>query len=262
MKLVPDQAEVRTQQAEWAKKLNQLEEHADDNRFDQAQEVVRLRDQGKSQQEIADNWKKRNGESYKQPFVSLVEKIGRNIKKLISRGLTWTEAMEWASGRGSLDPLMSSAKGEWNTPPEIVERVEQVLGTIDLDPCSNDGKPNVPAIKVYRKKDDGLSRSWTGRVYMNPPYGRGIDEWVQKLDAEFIAGNVTEAIALVPARTDTDWFEEFRDYGICLLHGRLKFGDAENSAPFPSALVYLGDNLAGFAKVFEDLGDTFRRYIP
>ena len=46
---------------------------------------------------------------------------------------------------------------------------------------------------------------------------------------------------LIPARTDTRWFHEFiykkKNVEIRFLKGRLKFGDANNSAPFPSMIV-------------------------
>ena len=94
-----------------------------------------------------------------------------------------------------------------------IEAVVACLGTIDLDPCSNaEGKPNVPARKHYTAADDGLSKQWRGRVYMNPPYGDEIDAWVAKLCEEHQAGRVPEAIALVPARTDTEWFARLRDF--------------------------------------------------
>jgi site-specific DNA-methyltransferase (adenine-specific) len=45
-------------------------------------------------------------------------------------------------------------------------------------------------------------------------------------------------VCLTPARTDTKWWHEYAMKGdIYLIKGRLKFGDAKNSAPFPSAVV-------------------------
>jgi site-specific DNA-methyltransferase (adenine-specific) len=45
-------------------------------------------------------------------------------------------------------------------------------------------------------------------------------------------------VCLVPARTDTQWWHEYAMKSeIRFIKGRLKFGDAENSAPFPSAIV-------------------------
>jgi DNA N-6-adenine-methyltransferase Dam len=146
----------------------------------------------------------------------------------------------------------SSASPEWYTPPEIVERVLLVLGTPDVDPCS-DGK-TIPARTHFTQSDDGLSRDWSGTVYMNPPYGRGIDDWIEKLRCEYVAGRVVAAIALVPARVDTEWFRKFQDFPVCFISGRLKFSGHDNSAPFPSAAVYLGIDRDRFYAAFSTIG--------
>jgi hypothetical protein len=158
----------------------------------------------------------------------------------------------------SLDVLFSSATPEWNTPSHIIDHVLKVLGSIDLDPCSNSANdPNIPARRHYTKHDNGLTRVWTGRVYMNPPYGREIESWVRKLHSAYQAGTVREAITLLPARTDTQWFRILRPYPKCFVTGRLKFGEARNSAPFPSVVIYLGNRLRQFTAAFSSLGDIY-----
>jgi hypothetical protein len=151
----------------------------------------------------------------------------------------------------------SSASDQWNTPAHVVEKVSEMLGGIDLDPCSNEGAPNVPAESHFTVADNGLSKTWSGKVYMNPPYGDAIPQWTLKLHQEYAAGNVTEAIALLPARTDTAWFYILRGYPRCFIRGRLKFGESDTGAPFPSVAVYLGNNLLGFAETFKALGDVY-----
>jgi hypothetical protein len=152
----------------------------------------------------------------------------------------------------------SSASPEWCTPTHIVERVTATLGEIDLDPCWHPASP-VQAETTYTVEDDGLLQDWKGRCYVNPPYGREIGEWIEKLVADHEAGAVSEAIALVPARVDTEWFRLLDPYPRCFIYGRLTFGDAENSAPFPSAAVYLGPNLRRFIQEFGSLGSIFTR---
>lgn len=154
----------------------------------------------------------------------------------------------------------SSETPEWNTPQHIVELVEETLDKIDLDPCSSGGEePSVPAEKHYTEEDDGLSHPWAGTVYMNPPYGREIGSWVEQLCNEYESGNVKEAIALTPARTDTQWFRRFKNYPRCFIWGRLQFNDEGASAPFPSMAVYLGRNKSKFAKVFGNIGDIYEK---
>jgi phage N-6-adenine-methyltransferase len=152
----------------------------------------------------------------------------------------------------------SSDSPEWYTPVEIIEATRGVMGRIDLDPCSNStSEPNVPAELHYTIEQDGLSQPWSGRVYLNPPYGREIGKWVERLKSEYEARTVTEAIALLPARTDTAWFRSLREYGRCFLHGRLRFSDYDTGAPFPSVVFFFGSDRSRFAKVFDELGDVF-----
>ena len=154
----------------------------------------------------------------------------------------------------------SSNSDAHNTPGRILDLVATAMGEIDLDPCSNNKEsPNVPAKYHYTKSDDGLSKKWFGRVYMNPPYGDEIPKWVSKLVDAFVSNEVKEAIALLPARTDTAWFSQICNYTICFVRGRLKFGEANNSAPFPSAVIYLGSRSKRFVKIFSEIGPVFQR---
>ena len=68
-----------------------------------------------------------------------------------------------------------------------------------------------------------------------------------------------EAVALVPARVDTEWFRRLDAFPRCFLHGRLTFANAENPAPFPSAAVYIGKDVAKFAATFGRLGSIWVR---
>jgi hypothetical protein len=159
----------------------------------------------------------------------------------------------------SLKPLMSSTTGEHYTPPYVVALVQEVLGEISLDPCSDVGR-RVPAKRHFTECEDGLRQDWNGSVFLNPPYGRTIESWTGKLLREFDLGHVTEAIALVPARTDTAWFQAFvvREVPVCLVRGRLRFSEVKNSAPFPSALLYLGQRRESFIHRFSVLGPIVR----
>ena len=80
-------------------------------------------------------------------------------------------------------------------------------------------------------------------MFCNPPYGRQIGKWVEKAYMESQKPDTT-VVMLIPARTDTKWFHKFI-YGkaeIKFVKGRLKFGGADNNAPFPSmVVVFKGD---------------------
>ena len=76
------------------------------------------------------------------------------------------------------------------------------------------------------------------RVFCNPPYGRDIAKWVEKSFREGHKDN-TLVVLLIPARTDTKYFHDYilHRAEIRFVSGRLKFGDGNNSAPFPSMVV-------------------------
>ena len=148
----------------------------------------------------------------------------------------------------------------WYSPPHIVELIIQVLGEINLDPCADDGR-HIPAGKHYTFADNGLEQPWCGKVYMNPPYSHpGV--WMKKLQLEFETGNVDEAIALVPAATDTNWLSPvLKTQPVCFWKGRIKFlgqdYQPKSSARQSHVLVYWGNNWQKFREVFEDYGVVY-----
>ncbi len=82
------------------------------------------------------------------------------------------------------------------------------------------------------------------RVWLNPPYGRTIGNWMRKAFEESQRGALV--VCLVPARPDTRWWHDYAARGVIrFVRGRLKFGGSRNSAPFPSALVLFADPLGG-----------------
>ena len=107
-------------------------------------------------------------------------------------------------------------KIEWLTPPDLVKK----LGIFDLDPCSPVNAPFLHATTNFTIEDNGLTKEWFGRVYLNPPYGKGMDLWIEKLKKH---GN---GITLIFARTETKCFFEhiWNDAdGILFVKGRIKF---------------------------------------
>jgi hypothetical protein len=160
-----------------------------------------------------------------------------------------------------LSPTFSSLSEEWITPPHILAVAEMVLGDIDLDPCADDAH-TIPARVHYTRERDGLSQPWFGRVYMNPPYGKQIRVWVERICSAYETGEIEEGVALVCVRPDTRWSRRLDSYPRCFLHTRLSFGGGNNKAPFPSMLVYLGPDVARFAQETAHLGVTYCRYEP
>lgn len=198
------------------------------------------------------------GEAWRDAVERYGERVtAANVRESVQRHIAPAPEPEPPPYR--LAPLMTSESPEWYTPQAVIVRVQLALGSIDLDPCSNQGAPNVPAARHFTEADDGLAQHWgPGTVYMNPPYGRGIGDWVVRLVGAFETSNISAAIALLPARTDTAWFRKLNRFLVCFIDGRLKFSDYENSAPFPSAVVYLGNEPRRFFDAFADTGAVYR----
>ena len=127
----------------------------------------------------------------------------------------------------------SSKTDMWATPVEFFEYYNNIF-RFDLDVCAS--AENAKCETFYTEEDDGLAQDWEGNCWMNPPYGREIIHWMRKAYESSLRG--ATVVCLVPARTDTKWWHEYAMKGeIEFIRGRLKFGDAKNSAPFPSAVV-------------------------
>lgn len=129
----------------------------------------------------------------------------------------------------------SSKSEEWATPQKVFDELNEEFH-FTLDPCAT--AENAKCAKFFTKEDNGLEQSWDGEVvFCNPPYGRGLKNWVKKAA---IAGGET-AVLLIPARPDTSYFHDYiynkPNVEIRFIRGRLKFGGHPNSAPFPSMIV-------------------------
>lgn len=131
----------------------------------------------------------------------------------------------------------ASAKTEtWLTPPEIIK----ALGPFDLDPCAAPSpRPWPTAARHIELPEDGLTAAWSGRVWLNPPYGRAVGDWLGKLATH---GRGT---ALVFARTETEWFGPTvwkAATAVLFIESRLHFHHADgrraaNNSGAPSVLV-------------------------
>jgi DNA N-6-adenine-methyltransferase (Dam) len=157
----------------------------------------------------------------------------------------------------------ASDDAEFYTPPDIIELVKKLFGgEIDLDPAScREAQRVVQATQFRTVCNDGLKCEWRGRVFLNSPYGRAIDAWIKKLADEFEAGHVTEAVALLPSRTGTAWFQKLDRFPRCFVRGRPRFWGPNASVPtFDSVIVYLGPHLERFAETFAGVGSIFVRY--
>lgn len=138
--------------------------------------------------------------------------------------------------------LFSSRKTDWETPQDFFEKLNKKF-KFDLDAAAND--ENHKTEKYFTEKNSALDNEWQGNVFVNPPYGRKIGEFVKKAYEEYVRDNDRFIVMLIPARTDTRYWHSYIQgkATVKFIKGRLKFennGVPKDAAPFPSALVIYG----------------------
>ena len=132
--------------------------------------------------------------------------------------------------------MFSSKTSAWGTPQSFYRKLDMEFN-FTLDPCASESNAKCP--KYYTEEQNGLIQDWEGEtVFMNPPYGRDIKDWIKKAHEESQKPNTT-VVCLIPSRTDTKYWHNYvmQAKEIRFVKGRLKFGDSKNAAPFPSAVV-------------------------
>ena len=153
----------------------------------------------------------------------------------------------------------NSGNNEWYTPAELIEAARSAMGSIDLDPASNDiAQKVVKARKYYTAETNGLDKTWTGNVWMNPPYASDlIGKFVDKMVSE--RKNYDQAVILVNNATETEWFNRLISIAdaVCFPKSRVKFymPDGKTGAPLQGqAVLYIGDNSEKFFEAFRKIG--------
>ena len=174
------------------------------------------------------------------------------------------------------DLMFSSENSKWETDYELLEKLAPEFSW-DIDLCAD--RKNVCSNFISPEQDMFKSPHRFAGLnlgFMNPPYTRKIGDWLDfaSAHASYSDHNPFTVVCLVPARTDTIWFQRaITNYGaswVTFIKGRLKFGSDEywanhwteqfnagelsetelgkklgptvsrDSAPFPSALIVYG----------------------
>ena len=174
----------------------------------------------------------------------------------------------------TLEAKHSKGSAEWYTPVEYVEAARMVLGAIDLDPASNNiANSVVGATTFYTRDDDGLSRPWYGRVFVNPPGGLTKKFWErfisEPLDAGVWIGYSLEQLQTLQRPFDVS---PLSHYPICVPRRRIAFwqndtnqaiviakriaaGKIGHGAPtHANYITYLGPDPDRFREVFSRFG--------
>lgn len=154
-----------------------------------------------------------------EEFEQYVAETKANGEELTSIGLR-RKAKKLVSDKPSYDG------DEWHTPPEYIDAAREVMGDIELDPATCEtAQDKIQAKHILTKDDDALQQPWHGRVWLNPPYSMPkIEQFVDKVIAEFDRRNIMEAIVLVNNSSDTKWFHKLLEqFPACFTKGRIRF---------------------------------------
>lgn len=152
---------------------------------------------------------------------------------------------------------INSHDDEWYTPEQYIESARRVMGSIDLDPASNDfANETVKATTYFDEGMNGLEQEWFGNIWLNPPYSSAlIQQFAEKLaDSVF-----DQAVVLVNNATETAWFRTLIENADAVVFptGRIKYRkrDGEKGTPLQGqAFIYFGDAPGRFLKVFSEFG--------
>ena len=152
----------------------------------------------------------------------------------------------------------------WYTPIEYLELARRVLGAIDCCPASSTFAQNRfdfgKRCVHFTSATNGLTKPWCGRVWLNPPFSKGLmSAFVDKLIGEYRSGRVSAAILLTTVFSANVWFQRASRAaaGLCLLEKRIQF-ENETGAPgkqiYSQAFFYFGKQPDKFFEVFKARG--------
>ena len=147
----------------------------------------------------------------------------------------------------NLKPLMSSAKHDWRTPPDVFADLDAEF-SFSVDAAADASNCLLPRYYgVGGEREDALTAPWdpVEDYWCNPPYGRMQMAFVKQGYDVMCRGGL--AVFLLPARTDTKLFHSwcwdmelhrpYKDVSVRFIKGRLTFQGAAGPAPFPSMVV-------------------------
>lgn len=150
----------------------------------------------------------------------------------------------WARQR--LDPVQ-------RTPPGLFRILDAEFG-FTLDAAATPA--NAKCARYFTVDDDALGQEWgAARVWLNPPFGAGLHEWMRKAWESSRAGALV--VCLVPSATDSSWWHDWvlRAAEVRFIRGRVSFlresGARGSNAFFPVSIV-----------VFRPAADRERHALP
>lgn len=178
----------------------------------------------------------------------------------------------------NIPPMLTdnaSNSNEWYTPTKYIEAARSVMDRIDLDPASCE-KANqiVRASRYYTEQENGLTRPWSGRIWLNPPYSASPAipmpqfTWAQKLLTYYHRGQVEQAVLLIMACVKQKWFHDLWamiDAPICFTSKRIYFlrpAGPPKELRESTCFIYLGPNEQKFIETFSQFGTIAKHVNP
>jgi ParB family chromosome partitioning protein len=168
--------------------------------------------------------------------------------------------------------LHSAKSVEWYTPHYIVEAARKLMGGIDCDPASSAAANElIRARTFYTAVDDGLSKPWFGRVFLNPPGGRGVVKafWSKLVD-HWMLDEIEQAIFVGYSLEQLQTLQSCRlsplDFDVCVPRKRLAFSSPDGRGGSPTHGNFICwlppnsamDSVAWFHGGFDDIGACTR----
>lgn len=155
---------------------------------------------------------------------------------------------------------------EWLTADSpYLKGARTVLGGIDLDPASCEAANKIIRAKTFwSKEDDGLSKDWFGRVWLNGPFSYPlVEQFTVKAVDQYEHGKTKATIILTNNATDADWCQLLlKRFPVCFPKGRVPFWregrEGVGGARQGQAFSYLGPDEGLFIRTFQPLGTIMR----
>lgn len=181
--------------------------------------------------------------------------VDRALNELTTSGMV-------ALAKGKPHVANNSGENEWYTPLEYIAAAKRVMLGIDTDPASSEvANRTVKSATYYTVDDDGLTKKWSGRVWMNPPYSQPlISQFCEAVTSKYQGGEITSAIVLVNNATETIFFQRMLEAAaaVCFVKGRIKFlnesGDSVNTPLQGQCVLYFGNNIPAFRREYSGFG--------
>jgi hypothetical protein len=152
-------------------------------------------------------------------------------------------------------------RDRWFTPGHIIDGVRELLIDIDLDPASEpEANKVVKAKNYFTFEDNGLTKDWYGKVFVNPPYtNKQMGIWLSKIELEWkINRSKIDSIVALVNRSDGEWYYDFLDKtnasAYYQLRKRVRFTNPDNpndSPRYSNDLLYWGTNALQFTYICE-----------